>query len=173
MLSFNQGWFSVFGCFVSRSEHDFITFLRWLRRCSLLPLHLPQLQQANRKTKLELEGCNRATFLKEKSNLFTKTKARKDATLVVANLQRQQVYSRLIASDYLEANLDIMDHLISGYKDPGTDLHYGGMLRECIRHQSVARYVLKSENMKKFFDYIQLPNFDVAADATKTFKRIQ
>ncbi|KAI7979463.1 NAC domain-containing protein 68 [Camellia lanceoleosa] len=37
-----------------------------------------------------------------------------DATLVVANLQRQQVYSRLIASDYLEANLDIMDHLISG-----------------------------------------------------------
>ncbi|GMP25842.1 hypothetical protein CsSME_00002515 [Camellia sinensis var. sinensis] len=31
------------------------------------------------------------TFLKEKSNLFTKTKACKDATLVVANLQRQQV----------------------------------------------------------------------------------
>lgn len=24
--------------------------------------------------------------------------------------------------------------------------------------------------MKKFFDYIQLPNFDVAADATATFK---
>ncbi|CAL5390334.1 unnamed protein product [Camellia sinensis] len=98
--------------------------------------------------------------------------ARKDATLVVANLQRQQIYSRLIASDYLEANLDIMDHLISGYEDPGIALHYGGMLRECIRHQSVARYVLKSENMKKFFDYIQLPNFDVAADATATFKEL-
>jgi hypothetical protein len=24
--------------------------------------------------------------------------------------------------------------------------------------------------MKKFFDYIQLPNFDVAADAAATFK---
>ncbi|CAL5390975.1 unnamed protein product [Camellia sinensis] len=32
-------------------------------------------------------------------------------------------------------------------------------------------YVLKSENMKKFFDYIQLPNFNVAANAIETFKK--
>ncbi|KAG5551018.1 hypothetical protein RHGRI_009448 [Rhododendron griersonianum] len=95
---------------------------------------------------------------------------RKDATQVVASLQRQRVRSRLIASDYLEDNLDLMDHLISGYEDQGVALHYGTMLRECIRHQSVARYVLNSKCMKKFFDYIQLPNFDVAADAIATFK---
>uniref|UniRef100_A0A5B7BGE9 MO25-like protein n=1 Tax=Davidia involucrata TaxID=16924 RepID=A0A5B7BGE9_DAVIN len=98
--------------------------------------------------------------------------ARKDAAQVVANLQRQQVHFRLIASDYLEANLDLMDHLISGYEDPSIALHYGGMLRECIRHQCVARYVLESGYMKKFFDYMQLPNFDVAADATSTFKEL-
>ncbi|KAL3503576.1 hypothetical protein ACH5RR_038025 [Cinchona calisaya] len=98
--------------------------------------------------------------------------ARKDATQVVANLQRQPVNSRLIASDYLEFNLDLIDLLISGYEDPAMALHYGGMLRECIRHQIVARYVLKSVHMKKFFDYIQLPNFDVAADATATFKEL-
>ncbi|KAM1562452.1 hypothetical protein TB1_005356 [Malus domestica] len=40
--------------------------------------------------------------------------ARKDATQVVANLQRQQVQSKLIASDYLEANIDLMDVLIQG-----------------------------------------------------------
>ena len=40
--------------------------------------------------------------------------ARKDATQVVANLQRQQVHSKLIASDYLEANIDLMDILMSG-----------------------------------------------------------
>lgn len=39
---------------------------------------------------------------------------RKDATQVVANLQRQQVNSKLIASDFLEANLDLMDVLIEG-----------------------------------------------------------
>lgn len=34
----------------------------------------------------------------------------------------------------------------------------------------LCRYVLESEHMKKFFDYIQLPNFDIAADAAATFK---
>ncbi|CAL5408215.1 unnamed protein product [Camellia sinensis] len=98
--------------------------------------------------------------------------ARKDATQVVANLQRQQVQSRLIACDYLEANIDLMDVLVSGYENTDMALHYGAMLRECIRHQSVARYVLESEHMKKFFDYIQLPNFDIAADAAATFKEL-
>lgn len=64
---------------------------------------------------------------------------RKDATQVVANLQRQQVQSRLIACEYLEANLDLMDILISGYEEPDLALHYGVMLRDCIRHQSIAR----------------------------------
>lgn len=98
--------------------------------------------------------------------------ARKDATQVVANLQRQQVHSRLIASDYLEANLDLMDILIAGYEDTEMALHYGAMLRECIRHQVIAKYVLESQHVKKFFDYIQLPNFDIAADATATFKEL-
>lgn len=34
----------------------------------------------------------------------------------------------------------------------------------------ILRYVLESEHMKKFFDFIQLPNFDIAADACATFK---
>jgi calcium binding protein 39 len=32
------------------------------------------------------------------------------------------------------------------------------------------RYVLESPHVKKFFDYIQLPNFDISADAAATFK---
>ncbi|XP_020682179.1 putative MO25-like protein At5g47540 isoform X2 [Dendrobium catenatum] len=98
--------------------------------------------------------------------------ARKDATQVVANLQRQQVHSRLIASDYLETNKDVLDTLITGYENMDIALHYGAMLRECIRHQSIARYVLESEYMKKFFDYIELPNFDIASDASATFKEL-
>ncbi|CAK9156839.1 unnamed protein product [Ilex paraguariensis] len=129
------------------------------------------------------EACAQLTqeFFKEKENTLRlliiclpklNLEARKDATQVVANLQRQQVQSRLIACDYLEANLDLMDILISGYENTDMALHYGAMLRECIRHQSVARYVLDSEHIKKFFDYIQLPNFDIAADAAATFKEL-
>lgn len=34
----------------------------------------------------------------------------------------------------------------------------------------VARYVLESEHKKKFFNYIQLPNFDISSDAAATFR---
>ncbi|KAJ4725202.1 Mo25 family protein [Melia azedarach] len=98
--------------------------------------------------------------------------ARKDATQVVANLQRQYVDSRLIAPIYLEQNLDLLDTLISGYEDLKIALHYGCMLRECIRHQIIARQVLESGHFRKFFDYVQLPNFDIAADAAETFKEL-
>nr|KAJ0196972.1 hypothetical protein LSAT_V11C700388000 [Lactuca sativa] len=40
--------------------------------------------------------------------------ARKDATQVVASLQRQPLPSRFQASKYLESNLDLVDILISG-----------------------------------------------------------
>ncbi|ONM59129.1 Putative MO25-like protein [Zea mays] len=39
---------------------------------------------------------------------------RKDATQVVANLQRQQVSSKIVASEYLESNKDLLDILILG-----------------------------------------------------------
>lgn len=42
------------------------------------------------------------------------SQARQNATHVIANLQRQRVNSKLIASEYLENNLDIMDILIPG-----------------------------------------------------------
>lgn len=98
--------------------------------------------------------------------------ARKDATQVVANLQRQQLQSKLVASYYLEANKDLLDILISGYENMDIALHYGVMLRECIRPQSIARIVLESEHIKKFFEYLQLPNFDIASDVFATFREL-
>ncbi|KAK1297034.1 putative MO25-like protein [Acorus calamus] len=129
------------------------------------------------------EACTQLTteFFKENSNTLRlliiclpklDLEARKDATQIVANLQRQQVHSRLIASDYLEANKDLMDTLISGYENMDIALHYGAMLRECIRHQSIARYVLESDHMKEFFKYIQLDHFDISSDALATFKEL-
>ncbi|KAF2530728.1 hypothetical protein F2Q70_00032717 [Brassica cretica] len=70
---------------------------------------------------------------------YLNLEARKDATQVVANLQRQQVNSRLIASDYLESNIDLMDFLVDGFENTDMALHYGTMFRECIRHQIVAK----------------------------------
>ncbi|XP_015881049.3 putative MO25-like protein At5g47540 [Ziziphus jujuba] len=127
------------------------------------------------------EACSQLTseFFKEDTfrlliNCLPKLNlgARQDSTRVVANLQRQRVSSRLIASDYLETNMDLMDILIPGYEDSEIALTYGAIARECIRHQTVAKYVLESEHMKKFFDYIQVPNFEIASDAAATFKEL-
>ena len=44
---------------------------------------------------------------------------------------------------------------------------------QCFIHSFVGfdcRYVLESPNVKKLFDYIQLPYFDISADAAATFK---
>ncbi|XP_012473630.1 putative MO25-like protein At5g47540 [Gossypium raimondii] len=98
--------------------------------------------------------------------------ARQNATHVIANLQRQRVNSKVIASEYLENNLDIMDILVPGYEDSDIAWTYGAILRECIRHQNVARYVLESYHMKKFFGYLQNPNFDIASDVQATFKEL-
>ncbi|CAA7039647.1 unnamed protein product [Microthlaspi erraticum] len=99
--------------------------------------------------------------------------ARKDATQIVANLQKQQVGSRLVASEYLESNLDVIDSLVEGIdRDHELALHYTGMLKECVRHQVVAKYILESKNLEKFFDYVQLPYFDVATDASKIFREL-
>ncbi|KAM1059529.1 hypothetical protein TB1_023578 [Malus domestica] len=98
---------------------------------------------------------------------------RQNATHVIANLQRQKVQSRIIALEYLENNIDIMDILIKGYEDNSDiALSYGAITRECIRHQNIARYVLESDHVKEFFYYIQTPNFDVASDAATTFKEL-
>ncbi|KAG6750125.1 hypothetical protein POTOM_047206 [Populus tomentosa] len=70
--------------------------------------------------------------------------ARQNATHVLANLQRQRVGGRLIASEYLENNLDLMDVLLPGYEDGDIALTYGAISRECIRHQIVARFTFCS-----------------------------
>ncbi|KAL6867765.1 hypothetical protein ACP4OV_015789 [Aristida adscensionis] len=96
----------------------------------------------------------------------------KDVTQVIANIQRQKVNCRLLASDYLEANLDLLDVLMSGYDNTDVAIHYSTILRDCIRHQVAARYVLSYQHVRKFFDYIQFPAFNIASDAFKTFKEL-
>ncbi|CDP00092.1 unnamed protein product [Coffea canephora] len=85
-----------------------------------------------------------------------KLETRKDATLLVSNFLRQKVRSRFIACDYLEQNLNLIDVLVGGYEN-----------------NDLARHVLESKlMMKKFFDYVQVARFEVAADATETFKQL-
>ena len=44
------------------------------------------------------------------------------------------------------------------------------MLRECIRYEPLAKYVLDSEEFSDFFIYVELSTFDIASDAFASFK---
>ncbi|XP_071727124.1 putative MO25-like protein At5g47540 [Rutidosis leptorrhynchoides] len=97
---------------------------------------------------------------------------RQDITHVIANLQRQRVHGHYVAAEYLEQHTDILDMLIPGYDDPETAISYGAILRDCIRHQVAAKYILESDHMKTFFHYQHDPNFDISSDAAATFKEL-
>ena len=44
------------------------------------------------------------------------------------------------------------------------------MLRECCRHEPLARIMLNNELFYNFFSYVELSTFDIASDAFSTFK---
>ncbi|KAL4588935.1 hypothetical protein LXL04_001835 [Taraxacum kok-saghyz] len=97
---------------------------------------------------------------------------RQDITHVLANLQTQRPNGRCIASEYLESNTDLLDMLLPGTDDSELAITYGTILRDFIRHQVAARYILESDRLKRFFIYMQDPSFDIASDAAGTFKEL-
>lgn len=97
---------------------------------------------------------------------------RRDAAQVYANLQRQKINNRPAGADFLMENKDLLKLLIEGYRDQSVALFYGSMLRDSTRHQTVTKYVLESEEFSLFFEFVELPNFDVASDAAATFREL-
>lgn len=44
------------------------------------------------------------------------------------------------------------------------------ILREIVRHETLAKLILDSPQFWDFFNYVELSTFDVASDAFATFK---
>ena len=44
------------------------------------------------------------------------------------------------------------------------------MLRECIKHEPLAKIIIHSEEFYSFFEYVEMSTFDIASDAFSTFK---
>jgi len=68
-------------------------------------------------------------------------------------------------------NVQVINQLVDGYTDSDIALSCGSMIRECIKYDQLALYILNSELFMRFFDeFVSLPNFDVASDAFSTLK---
>lgn len=44
------------------------------------------------------------------------------------------------------------------------------MLRECFRHEELAKMIMHSDEFYKFFDFVEVSTFDISSDAFSTFK---
>ncbi len=96
--------------------------------------------------------------------------ARKDIALIFNNMMRKNLNNMVC---YIAANSDLVGMLANGYLNPDSALSCGSMLRECIRYEDLASYILFSDVIWMFFDsFVHVPNFEVASDAFNTLKEL-
>ncbi|GAM24094.1 hypothetical protein SAMD00019534_072690 [Acytostelium subglobosum LB1] len=96
--------------------------------------------------------------------------SKKDFAQIFNNLLRMKNNPRGPAVSYIAENPDILNLLVKGYEQHDIALNCGTMLRECIKHEVLAKDLLYSQNFWEFFNYVDMSNFDVASDTFATFK---
>lgn len=98
---------------------------------------------------------------------------RKDAVLIFNNLLRRDMDEspdKSVASKVSEGDGAVLGTLVEGYNNGDIALNCGSILRECIRHETLAKLLLESDLFWRFFELVEVSDFDVASDAFATFK---
>jgi len=96
--------------------------------------------------------------------------ARKDVVQIFGILLRRQIGARVPTVEYFVANIEEVFLLLKKYTVPEIAVNAGMILRECIRYEPIAAFIIKSEEFYSLFSYVELSTFDVASDAFSTFK---
>lgn len=60
--------------------------------------------------------------------------------------------------------------MLSRYDEPTVALVSGGMLRDCLKEEPLARLMLYGPQFMSFFDKVELANFEIASNAFSNFK---
>jgi len=97
---------------------------------------------------------------------------KKDVAAIFNNLLRKSSGNRFPTVEYLVKNTNILHSLLQGYENPEIAPHCGSILRECARHEALAKLILTSPNFNSLYVFIEDVNFDVASDAFSTFKEL-
>ncbi|KAI8379114.1 Mo25-like protein [Radiomyces spectabilis] len=98
--------------------------------------------------------------------------AKKDVAQIFNNLLRRQIGSRWPTVEYLCTREETLFILLKGYEQPEVALNCGLILRECLRHEALAKIILYSPRFYLFFEYVETSTFDIASDAFASFKEI-
>ncbi|XP_071950686.1 calcium-binding protein 39-like isoform X2 [Antedon mediterranea] len=96
--------------------------------------------------------------------------AKKDVVQIFNNMLRRQIGTRSPTVEYICQKNDLLFILVQGYKSSEIALNCGMMLRECVRHEPLAKIIIWSKEFYDFFGYVEMSTFDIASDAFATFK---
>ncbi|CAL1598055.1 unnamed protein product [Knipowitschia caucasica] len=95
---------------------------------------------------------------------------KKDVCQIFNNILRRQIGTRSPTVEYFCSHSQVLFILLRGYESPAVALSCGIMLRECIRHEALAKVLLEAPDFHRFFTYVEMSTFDIASDAFATFK---
>ncbi|KAL7004475.1 Hym1p [Cystobasidiomycetes sp. EMM_F5] len=122
---------------------------------------------------LAQEFYSNDTFLLLLDNIWRfEFEARKDVSQVFNHLLRRQIGTRHPTVEYLNGRPDVVLSALRGYENSETALNTGAILHEMLRHETLAKKVLYSENLYSFIDYIDKTTFGIACDAMTNFKEL-
>lgn len=99
--------------------------------------------------------------------------AKKDVVSLFNGLLRRQMADRYLTVEYLQTKESTIITLSRAYAVPGVALQCGQILRECIKHEILAKVLLTEDGeIWRYFEYIETSTFDIASDAFSTFRSL-
>ncbi|KAK6204862.1 uncharacterized protein RJT21DRAFT_117322 [Scheffersomyces amazonensis] len=92
--------------------------------------------------------------------------ARKDVQLIFSNLLRRQIANKSPTVDYLiNSKPEIILLLLKGPESQSTGLICGQILRDCIKYDSIVKFILGNSLFWNLFKYVQIPIFELSTDS--------
>ncbi|GJE92407.1 Mo25 family protein [Phanerochaete sordida] len=96
--------------------------------------------------------------------------SRKDVVQIFNSLLRRQIGARFPTVEYLNGKPDILFTAFKGYENEDIALNTGMILKEMLRHESLAKMLLHSEQFYMFPHYIETTTFGISCDAYNNLK---
>ena len=96
--------------------------------------------------------------------------SRKDVVQIFNNLLRRQIGSRWPTVEYIAGKREVLFSALVGYENEDIALNTGMILREMLRHESLCKILLYSEQFYKFPHYIETTTFGISTDAYTSLK---
>jgi len=96
--------------------------------------------------------------------------SRKDVVQIFNSLLRRQIGSRFPTVEYLSNKPEVLFTAFRGYEQEEVALNTGMILKEMLRHESLAKLLLQSDEFYKFPHYIESTTFGISCDAYTNLK---